>query len=116
MRVGFQKTLPYGFVKCCHVVRRPVLCASDNTLLQGLEAGQRAHGYVTGVKDYGVFIAFCGGVKGLAPQAELGLEPNLDATTQFPNGKVGLNSRLLQKNPSSQQHPCHSPVYKKGFM
>ena len=76
-----------------------MLCASDNTLLQGLEAGHRAHGYVTGVKDYGVFIAFCGGVKGLVPQAELGLEPNQDATTHFPNGKVCFDSGLLQKGP-----------------
>ena len=64
---------------------------SDITLLQGLEVGQRAHGYVTGVKEYGVFIAFCGGVNGLAPQAELGLEPDQDAVTQFPVGKVGSN-------------------------
>ena len=90
-----SKILSYGFVICCLVARPPVLCASDNTLLQDLEVGQRAHGYVTGVKDYGVFIAFCGGVKGLAPQAELGLEPDQNATTQFPNGKVGINSRLL---------------------
>lgn len=116
MRVGFRKAFPYGFVKCYHAVRLPVLCASDNTLLQGLEAGHRAHGYVTGVKDYGVFIAFCGAVKGLVPQAELGLEPNQDATTHFPNGKVCFDSGLLQKDPSSQLHPCHNPVYKEDFM
>lgn len=85
---------------------------SDITLLQGLEVGQRAHGYVTGVKDYGVFIAFCGGVNGLAPQSELGLEPDQDAATQFPVGKVGFNSRYL-KDPSSQGHPCHNAVYKE---
>ena len=58
--------------------------------MQNLEVGQRAHGYVTGVKDYGVFIAFCSGVKGLVPLAELGLEPNQDANTHFPLGKVRL--------------------------
>lgn len=56
--------------------------------VQALEMGRRAHGYVTGVKDYGVFIAFCGGVKGLVPLAELGLEPNQDPSAQFPIGKV----------------------------
>jgi hypothetical protein len=60
--------------------------------MQGLEVGQRAHGYVTGVKDYGVFIAFCGGVTGLAPQAELGLEPNQEAATYLPVGKVASES------------------------
>lgn len=59
-------------------------------LLQSLEVGQRAHGYVTGAKDYGVFVAFCGGVKGLVPLTELGLEPNQDPSTQFPVGKAGL--------------------------
>ena len=57
-------------------------------LLQTVEVGQRAHGYVTGVKEYGAFIAFCGGVKGLVRLAELGLEPNQDAGTQFPVGKA----------------------------
>ena len=59
--------------------------------MQNLKIGQRAHGYVTGAKDYGVFVAFCGGVKGLVPLAELGLEPNQDPNTHFPLGKVGLH-------------------------
>lgn len=92
-------------------------------LLQGLEVGQRAHGYVTGVKEYGVFIAFCGGVNGLAPQAELGLEPDQDAVTQFPVGKVGSSSRLLKKDPSAgasmpqtclqEGYPCRDLIHSK---
>lgn len=38
--------------------------------------GAKAHGFVTGVKDYGVFVSFYGGVGGLAPVNELGLTPD----------------------------------------
>jgi ribosomal protein S1 len=40
------------------------------------------------VQDYGVFVAFCNGVKGLAPASHLGLEPGEDASKHFPIGKV----------------------------
>ena len=66
-------------------------------LVQGLEVGQRAHGCVTGAKEYGVFVNFCGGVKGLVPVAELGLEPSQDASSHFPVGKVGLPTLPLYR-------------------
>ena len=72
-------------------------------LPQSLEVGQRAHGYVTGAKDYGVFVGFCGGVKGLVPLAELGLEPNQDPSTHFPVGQAGL---LPHSGLHQPLHPC----------
>ena len=54
--------------------------------------GARAHGSVTGVQEYGVFVAFCGGVRGLAPISELGLEPGQDPAKHFAMGKVGHRS------------------------
>lgn len=41
--------------------------------LEDAVPGARAHGTVTGVHDYGVFLSFFGGVSGLAPAAECGL-------------------------------------------
>jgi ribosomal protein S1 len=43
---------------------------------------------VTGAQDYGVFVAFCGGVRGLAPLSELGLQPGEDPAKHFAVGKV----------------------------
>ena len=62
------------------------------------------------MKDYGAFISFCGGVKGLVPLAELGLEPDQDANTHLPVGKVGFTflsaslviAKLLQCTASVQ--------------
>ena len=51
--------------------------------------GARAHGSVTGVQEYGVFVAFCGGVRGLAPVSELGLQPGQAPGKHFAVGKVG---------------------------
>ena len=56
--------------------------------VQEAEPGSRAHGYVTGVQDYGVFVAFCNGVKGLAPASQLGLEAGQEAAKNFAIGKV----------------------------
>ena len=74
---------------CTVLENEKVSAVEKRILVQNLEVGQRAHGYVTGVKDYGAFVNFCGGVKGLVPIAELGLEPNQDASTHFPVGKAG---------------------------
>ena len=65
-----------------------------------MEVGSRAHGYVTGSQSYGVFVAFCNGVKGLVPAAQLGLEPDQDVAKHFPIGKVSwacINSRTFFK-------------------
>lgn len=40
------------------------------------------------MKEYGVFVSFCGGVRGLAPLPELGLEAGQDPAAHFAPGKV----------------------------
>lgn len=50
----------------------------------------RSHGYITGVKPYGVFISFCGGMKGLAHTAELPLGPDQKPSEAYKVGQVGL--------------------------
>lgn len=55
---------------------------------EAAQPGARAHGFVTGVQEYGVFVSFCNGVRGLAPTQQLGLEPNQDPSKQFPIGKA----------------------------
>ncbi len=58
-------------------------------LQEAAQPGARAHGFVTGAQEYGVFVSFCNGVRGLAPAQQLGLEPNQDPAKHFPIGKVG---------------------------
>lgn len=48
------------------------------TCLDDAKAGTRAYGVVTGIKDYGVFVSFFGGVTGLIRTADLGLKPSED--------------------------------------
>ena len=57
--------------------------------LQDAEPGVRSHGYITGVKPYGVFISFCGGMKGLAHTAELPLGPDQKPSEAYKVGQVG---------------------------
>ena len=80
------------FLKPClqvHKVQQSALEAAAMGVLQdAAQPGARAHGFVTGVQEYGVFVSFCNGVRGLAPTQQLGLEPNQDPAKQFPIGKV----------------------------
>ena len=43
---------------------------------------------MTGVKDYGVFVALWGGLKGLAHGSELGLAPGQTPQDSFQEGQV----------------------------
>lgn len=43
--------------------------------LQDAIPGSRTHGYVTGITDYGVFVGFYGGLKGLIHAKELDQKP-----------------------------------------
>ncbi len=43
--------------------------------MQDALPGSRTHGYVTGTADYGVFVGFYGGVKGMLPAKELPGKP-----------------------------------------
>ena len=56
---------------------------------------------VTGAREYGVFVSFCGGVKGLAPLPELGLEAGQDPAAHFPPGKVRALAPPLLSYPMS---------------
>ena len=44
-------------------------------LAQDAIPGSRTHGYVTGTTDYGVFVGFYGGLKGLIPAKDLDQKP-----------------------------------------
>ena len=58
-------------LRCCKwFISRP---RRSGNVVQEAQPGARAHGHVTGVQDYGVFVGFCGDLRGLAPVAELGL-------------------------------------------
>ena len=46
----------------------PRICALDDA-----PPGAVAHGFVTGVQKYGVFVSFCNGMKGLAHRSQCGL-------------------------------------------
>ena len=65
-----------------------VLALLSSHLLQDAEPGTRTHGIVTGVKEYGVFVALWGGLKGLAHSSELGLAPGQTPPDSFQEGQV----------------------------
>jgi rRNA biogenesis protein RRP5 len=46
--------------------------------LEDAKPGARAYGVVTGVKTYGVFVSFFGGVNGLIRSSDLGLKADED--------------------------------------
>lgn len=64
------------------------------TCLADAKAGTRAYGVVTGVKDFGVFVGFFGGITGLIRSADLGLKPGEDPKVRF-----------LPRQPWHVQHP-----------
>lgn len=67
------------------------LASLPNRVLQDAEPGTRTHGIVTGVKEYGVFVALWGGLKGLAHSSELGLPPGQTPPDGFQEGQVSLS-------------------------
>ena len=62
----------------------------SSCVLQDAEPGTRTHGIVTGVKEYGVFVALWGGLKGLAHSSELGLAPGQTPEDSFQEGQVSI--------------------------
>ncbi|KAK9832620.1 hypothetical protein WJX81_004603 [Elliptochloris bilobata] len=64
--------------------------------------GARAHGYVTGVQDYGVFVGFCGDLRGLAPVAELGLPAGQRPSQGFKVGQV-VKATVLTADPEARR-------------
>lgn len=56
--------------------------------LQDAAPGIASHGYITGVKPYGIFVSFCGGIKGLAHTAELPLAPDQKPADAYKVGQV----------------------------
>lgn len=63
--------------------------------LSHAEPGAKAHGVVTGIQDYGVFVSFYGGVSGLAATAELGLAPGQKPAEAFSLGQVRHGGLLI---------------------
>jgi len=73
--------------------RRRVTVTHKKTLLNsklpalvsvdGASVGMVAHGYVTGIEKWGVFVCFYGGCKGLARLADLGLAPDQSPLEAF---------------------------------
>ena len=60
-------------------------------LLQDAIPGSRSHGYVTGITDYGVFVGFYGGLKGLVHAKELDGKPQ----DCFETGQVCTSKRCI---------------------
>ena len=50
--------------------------------------GTLTHGVITGIESYGIFVTFCGGIKGLAHVSELGLSVNETPESCFDVGQV----------------------------
>ena len=50
----------------------------------------RAHGVVTGIHDYGVFVGFYNDCSGLAPVEELAVEPSQRPSDVYTVGQVGF--------------------------
>ncbi|BDA47226.1 probable protein RRP5 homolog [Coccomyxa sp. Obi] len=69
---------------------------------EAAQPGARAHGFVTGMQEYGVFVSFCNGVRGLAPTQQLGLEPNQDPAKHFPIGKT-VKARVVSVDEERQR-------------
>lgn len=77
--------------------------------MQEAQPGARAHGYVTGVQDYGVFVGFCGDLRGLAPVSELGLPAGQRPSQGFKVGQVsqiGL-AECPETGPPARQRSYH---------
>lgn len=77
----------------------PVICSVS---LQDAEAGIRSHGYITGIKPYGIFVSFFGGMKGLAHTAELPLAPDQTPKDAYQAGQV-VKCRVLSTDFSHQR-------------
>ena len=71
-------------------------------LLQDAEPGIRSHGYITGIKPYGIFVSFFGGMKGLAHTAELPLAPEQAPKDAYQVGQV-VKCRVLSTDFSHQR-------------
>lgn len=71
-------------------------------MLQDAEAGLRSYGYITGIKAYGIFVSFFGGVKGLAHTAELPLAPEQTPKGAYQVGQV-VKVRVLSTDFSHQR-------------
>ena len=74
----------------------------QDVLLQGAEIGQRSYGYITGIKAYGIFVSFFGGVKGLAHTAELPLGPDQTPKEAYHVSQV-VKCRVLSTDFSHQR-------------
>ena len=89
----------------CIVDSRTPQCESGANplhILQDAEAGLRSYGYITGIKAYGIFVSFFGGVKGLAHTAELPLAPEQTPKDAYRVGQV-VKCRILSTDFSHQR-------------
>ena len=76
--------------------------ADSAKTLQDAEPGLRSYGYITGIKAYGIFVSFYGGVKGLAHTAEVPLGPDQTPKDAYQVGQV-VKCRVLSTDFSHQR-------------
>lgn len=68
--------------------------------MQQAVVGAKAHGIVTGVKEYGLFLQFYGGLGGMAHASTLGLAPGAKVAEAFKLGQV-VKAEVLAVEPAT---------------
>lgn len=75
------------------------------SMMQEAEEGMRAHGVITGIHEYGIFVGFYNDCSGLAPLDELALDPGQRPSDVYSIGQVsqrplcGMAVRRMTKVP-----------------
>lgn len=75
----------------CHVTLRKQLVESKVAVLATYEdaaPGVKAYGMITGVQEYGIFVSFYGGVKGLVRSSECALSEGQKITDAYESGQI----------------------------
>ncbi|CAG9462427.1 unnamed protein product [Pedinophyceae sp. YPF-701] len=89
----------------CFLTLKRTLIKSKLPRVAALEdalPGTRTHGVVTGIKDYGVFVALLGGVRGLVHRSELDVEAGEAPEDCFEVGQV-VKCRILGAEGASRR-------------
>ncbi|MEW5309980.1 MAG: hypothetical protein WDW38_001818 [Sanguina aurantia] len=84
---------------------KATLCSSKLPIIaspEQAEPGVKAHGVITGVTDYGLFVTFFGGMEGLAHRNELGLTPGQKPSELHHVGQV-VKCQVLSRDPATNR-------------